>query len=631
MGMDNAYWIITGLSLVFLLAPIGQANAIFFFSQEELAESHIQKEIFRLEQLRNEFYGSLQNPYDDIEIEQKNNNLILDYYSPNSSEYFLKVIEYFKKVQQINLASQQLDEILRGKFIPNADFYKTELFVKESPKFLINNETSTMKRTDDNFQNYKKEHMLVLEKIRNDRYHLHQENFNENVYQLSDKELKTYEKHLKNFEKTSKNTEKQKQQIYEKYEKQIKNTDKDFSKLTDKETKKYEKQIKNTDKDLNKQTAKLTKNYEKQIKNTDKDLNKQTAKLTKNYEKQIKNIKKPSPEIQDAKTAYESKIIELNEISETTKQDAKTAYKSKIIELTESSETKIQDAKTAYESKIIELTESSETKIQDAKTAYESKIIELTESSETQIQDAKTAYESKIIELTESSETQIQDAKTAYESKIKELNIEIIILKQKVPKLIAIILQNKESAISHNPVSRGDPEFTNLMKNEILLAQKTRDNIIALHDLNTLNPYIIENTTNAEILIENANSIETIAPVQTTKINLVLSWLDQNVVLELQGTLNRNSTNFEDFKLMQANLAQIELHKMLRIENSENTEPSDSEQTDVVISDGPYFSAYDRHDFLFQLAKNIQKIAAEKKFIELFGNEIQNKDFDKRD
>jgi len=610
MGMDNAYWIIIGLSLVFLLAPMGQANAIFFFSQEELAESHIQLEIFRLEQLRDEFYGSLQNPYDDIEIEQKNNNQILDYYSPNSSEYFPKVIEYFKKVQQINLASQQLDEILRGKFIPNADFYKTELFVKESPKFLINNETSTMKRTDDNFQNYKKEHMLVLEKIRNDRYHLHQENFNENVYQLSDKELKTYEKHLKNFEKTSKNTEKQKQQINQKHESQIENIDKNLNKQTDKVIKNYEKQIKNTDKDLNKQTAKLTKNYEKQIKNTDKDLNKQTAKLTKNYEKQIKNIKKPSPQIQDAKTAYESKIIELNEISET----------------------QIQDAKTAYESKIIELNEIFETQIQDAKTAYESKIIELTESSETKIQDTKTAYESKIIELTESSETKIQDTKTAYETKMNKLNEKMIISEQKIPKLVAIKLKNDERARSLNFISLDDNEFTNLMKNEILLAEKTRDNTIALAGSNALNPYIIENTTNTAILIKNENSAETATPVETEKIYLVLSWSDQNVVLELQGaTLNRNSTNFDDFKLMQAELAQMQLNKILHIENSENTEPSDSEQTDIVISDGTYLNTYDINDFLFEFNKNIQKIAAEKKFIEMYGNEIQNKDFGKRD
>jgi len=168
MGMDNAYWIIIGLSLVFLIAPMGQANAIFFFSQEELTESYIPEEISRLEQLRNEIYGSVQNPYDDIEIEQKNNNLILDYYSPNSSEYLLKVIEYFKKVQQINLASQQLDEILRGKSITNSDFYESSFIAPSTSKFLVDNQTFSIKRTDEDFQNYKKEQIMILEKIRRD-------------------------------------------------------------------------------------------------------------------------------------------------------------------------------------------------------------------------------------------------------------------------------------------------------------------------------------------------------------------------------------------------------------------------------------------------------------------------------
>jgi len=183
--------------------------------------------------------------------------------------------------------------------------------------------------------------------------------------------------------------------------------------------------------------------------------------------------------------------------------------------------------------------------------------------------------------------------------------------------------------IQNNLIKREHKEFENLIIVQILLAEKTRDNTIALDNLHALNPYIIENTTNAEILIENANSIETVTPMETEKINLVLSWFDQNVVLELQATnLNRISTNFDDFKLMQAELAQMELNKMLHVENSENTEPSDSEQTDIVISDGPFFNSYNSGDFIFEFNKNMQKMKAEKKFIEMYGNEIQNKDFD---
>jgi len=56
-----------------------------------------------------------------------------------------------------------------------------------------------------------------------------------------------------------------------------------------------------------------------------------------------------------------------------------------------------------------------------------------------------------------------------------------------------------------------------------------------------------------------------------------------------------------------------------------------AQQTDIVISDDPFFTSYNRGDFIFEFNKNMQKIIAEKIFIELFGNEIQNKDFDKRD
>jgi len=186
--------------------------------------------------------------------------------------------------------------------------------------------------------------------------------------------------------------------------------------------------------------------------------------------------------------------------------------------------------------------------------------------------------------------------------------------------------------IQNNIIKREHKEFENLIIEQILLAEKTRDNTLFATNFDTLNPYIIENTTNAVILIENAISAETATPVETEKINLILSWSDQNVFLELQATnLNRISANFDDFKLMQAELAQMELNKMLHVENSENTEPSDSEQTDIVISDGIFFNYYNRGDFIFEFNKNMQKIAAEKKFIEMYGNEIQNKDFDQHD
>ena len=75
MGVDNTYCMVFVLGLVLFLAPMEQASAIFYIpteiTPEESTKAYLQKEISRLEQLRNEIYGSKHNPYDDIEIEEK--------------------------------------------------------------------------------------------------------------------------------------------------------------------------------------------------------------------------------------------------------------------------------------------------------------------------------------------------------------------------------------------------------------------------------------------------------------------------------------------------------------------------------------------------------------------------------
>jgi len=76
--------------------------------------------------------------------------------------------------------------------------------------------------------------------------------------------------------------------------------------------------------------------------------------------------------------------------------------------------------------------------------------------------------------------------------------------------------------IQNNIIKREHKEFENLIIEQILLAEKTRDNTLFATNFDTLNPYIIENTTNAVILIENAISAETATPVETEKINLIL-------------------------------------------------------------------------------------------------------------
>ena len=139
MGVDNTYCIVFVLGLVLFLGSMEQASAIFDIpteiTQEELTES-----------------------------------------------YFQKVIEYVYKIKQINSATQKLDEILGGKSTANSDFYKTKFITSSTSKFLVDNQTPSMKRTDESFQNYKDEQIVALEKIKDElmeqnRFMLNQKNY----------------------------------------------------------------------------------------------------------------------------------------------------------------------------------------------------------------------------------------------------------------------------------------------------------------------------------------------------------------------------------------------------------------------------------------------------------------------
>ena len=210
MGMDNKYCIIFVFAIVLFLASIQQARASFYIpteiTQEESTEYSIQEEISRLEQLRKEIFGYKHNPYDYIEIEEKtSNNQILYNYSPNSMEYFPKVIEYFYKVNKINLATQKLDEILGGKSTANSDLYKTKFITSSTSKFQVDNQTSSMKRTNESFQNYKDEQIVALEKIRDElmeqnRFMLNQKTYEIDITKISDKKLNAIKKQLGKFE-----------------------------------------------------------------------------------------------------------------------------------------------------------------------------------------------------------------------------------------------------------------------------------------------------------------------------------------------------------------------------------------------------------------------------------------------
>jgi len=252
--MDNKYFIIFVLAIVLFLASIQQASAIFYIpteiTQEESTESSIQEEISRLEQLRKEIFGYKHNPYDYIEIEEKtSNNQILDIYSPNSMKYFPKVIEYFYKVNQINLATQKLDEILGGKSTANSDFYKTKFITSSTSKFLVDNQTSSIKRSDESFQNYKDEQMVALEKIRDElmeqnRFVLNEKNYVDDITKISDKKLNVIKKQLEKFELNTIKIEEKKYVINESHKNKIQKLDEQYNAQKVDETTSYENKIK---------------------------------------------------------------------------------------------------------------------------------------------------------------------------------------------------------------------------------------------------------------------------------------------------------------------------------------------------------------------------------------------------
>jgi len=184
--------------------------------------------------------------------------------------------------------------------------------------------------------------------------------------------------------------------------------------------------------------------------------------------------------------------------------------------------------------------------------------------------------------------------------------------------------------IQNNIITREHKEFENLIIEQILLAEKIRDNTLFATNFDTLNPYLNEDID--ENVGENVDENVDNSSIKINRDSLII-WLDPTYVADKPefNIIDRNAEGFEMVKAMEIEIAQIELNKMLHVENSENTEPSDSEQTDIVISDGIFFNYYNRGDFIFEFNKNMQKIAAEKKFIEMYGNEIQNKDFDQHD
>jgi len=197
MGMGIGIWhfAIISFSVIVLLVPTEQANANFLippdWTEEELLELYKQKQLLRVEEVREENFGllevykqeqifraeqvrdqildfkitNLQNPYHDTEVE------VIITYERNFENGIPKVVqrehEIFQtiKAEQIDLAEKKCLEILGGKTITNFVDNESREKIIQIREFKIDNQVDFMTRNHEDFQNYKLEEITIAEKI----------------------------------------------------------------------------------------------------------------------------------------------------------------------------------------------------------------------------------------------------------------------------------------------------------------------------------------------------------------------------------------------------------------------------------------------------------------------------------
>jgi len=194
MGIGIWHFAIIFFSVIVLLVPIEQANANFWlppeWTEEELLELYKQKQLLRVEQVREENVGLLElykqeeifraeqvrdqildfqitrlhNPYHDTEVE------VIITYERNFENGIPKVVqrehEIFQtlKAEQIDLAEKKYLEILGGKTITNLVDIESREKIIQIREFKIDNQVGFMARNHEDFQNYKLEEIAIAEK-----------------------------------------------------------------------------------------------------------------------------------------------------------------------------------------------------------------------------------------------------------------------------------------------------------------------------------------------------------------------------------------------------------------------------------------------------------------------------------
>ncbi len=169
--------VLFSVSLIILLIPIEQANAIFNLpdelSEKELFELNKQEQLLQAEKLRDYIldfqHTSSPNPYHDtIEDSVAPYDMIFKNYFPEIVREESEIKQEFNKIMQLILAQETLDEIQQGKEISNIYYFEPVSRASSLPEFKIDDQTSHLKRTDTDFHVYKIGLLELSEQISNE-------------------------------------------------------------------------------------------------------------------------------------------------------------------------------------------------------------------------------------------------------------------------------------------------------------------------------------------------------------------------------------------------------------------------------------------------------------------------------
>ena len=150
--------------------------------------------------------------------------------------------------------------------------------------------------------------------------------------------------------------------------------------------------------------------------------------------------------------------------------------------------------------------------------------------------------------------------------------------------------------------ARGSEEFQNILTEQALSAEQTRDKLLGL--LQYENPY----EENVDVSVNNQNIIA-----------ITFSEDAQNIIAEITPMLERHEIGFEEYKEKQIELAQKIMNEKIyfeRIYEDEKSKQSLADEKFVIPK------IYERDDMFFNLLKKVEQDKANEKLMEIMGGKI---------